>query len=103
MAFAGEGQHQDAGGKMVHVAPDTTSTIVSKSISQGGGRTSYRGLVQVDRARSDAKATCVCDALLLDEDSRSDTYPYMDIHEEDARSATRPRCPRSATSRSSTS
>ncbi|MCB0881855.1 MAG: Fe-S cluster assembly protein SufB [Thermoleophilia bacterium] len=83
VAFASEGMHQDAGAKMVHVAPDTSSTVVSKSISRGGGRTSYRGLVQVDPGARRAKASVVCDALLLDEDSRSDTYPYMDIHEED--------------------
>jgi len=83
VAFASEGMHQDAGAKMVHVAPDTSSTIVSKSISKGGGRTSYRGLVQVEPGARRAKASVVCDALLLDEDSRSDTYPYMDIQEED--------------------
>ena len=83
VAMAGEGMHQDAGAKMVHVAPDTSSTIVSKSISQGGGRTSYRGLVKVEPGARRVKASVVCDALLLDEDSRSDTYPYMDIQEED--------------------
>ena len=84
VAFASEGMHQDAGAKMVHVAPDTSSTIISKSISKGGGRTSYRGLVKVEPGAKRAKASVVCDALLLDEDSRSDTYPYMDIQEEDA-------------------
>jgi len=84
VAMAGPGMHQDAGAKMVHVASDTTSTIVSKSISQGGGRTSYRGLVKVEPGARRAKASVVCDALLLDEDSRSDTYPYMDIQESDA-------------------
>src|SRR6187455_1457190 len=84
VAMASEGMHQDAGAKMVHVAPDTSSTIISKSISRGGGRTSYRGLVQVEPGAKRAKASVVCDALLLDEDSRSDTYPYMDIREEDA-------------------
>jgi Fe-S cluster assembly protein SufB len=84
VAFAGDGQHQDAGGKVVHVAPRTSSQIISKSISKGGGRTSYRGLVQVDPGAKRAKASVVCDALLLDEDSRSDTYPYMDIREEDS-------------------
>ena len=84
MAMASEGMHQDAGAKMVHVAPDTSSTIVSKSISRGGGRTSYRGLVQVEPGAKRSKASVVCDALLLDEDSRSDTYPYMDIQEEDS-------------------
>ncbi len=83
IAFASEGMHQDAGAKMVHVAPDTSSTIVSKSISKGGGRTSYRGLVRVEPGAKRVKASVVCDALLLDDDSRSDTYPYMDIQEED--------------------
>jgi Fe-S cluster assembly protein SufB len=83
VAFASENMHQDAGAKMVHVAPDTSSTIVSKSISKGGGRTSYRGLVRVEPGARRVKASVVCDALLLDEDSRSDTYPYMDIQEED--------------------
>ena len=84
VAMASEGMHQDAGAKMVHVAPDTSSTIVSKSISKGGGRASYRGLVQVEPGAERAKASVVCDALLLDEDSRSDTYPYMDIREENS-------------------
>jgi Fe-S cluster assembly protein SufB len=83
VAFANEGMHQDAGAKMVHVASDTSSTIVSKSVSKGGGRTSYRGLVRVEPGAKRVKASVVCDALLLDEDSRSDTYPYMDIQEED--------------------
>ncbi len=83
IAFASEGMHQDAGAKMVHVASDTSSTIVSKSVSKGGGRTSYRGLVRVEPGAKRVKASVVCDALLLDEDSRSDTYPYMDIQEED--------------------
>ncbi|MGA7097191.1 MAG: Fe-S cluster assembly protein SufB [Acidimicrobiia bacterium] len=84
IAFAGEGQHQDAGAKMVHVAPDTTSTIVSKSISKGGGRAGYRGLVRVEPGAENAKSFVRCDALILDEDSRSDTYPYMEIEENDA-------------------
>ena len=84
VAMASEGMHQDAGAKMVHVAPDTSSTIVSKSISRGGGRTSYRGLVQVQPGAKRSRASVVCDALLLDDDSRSDTYPYMDIQEEDS-------------------
>src|SRR5688572_12578799 len=84
VAMASEGMHQDAGAKMVHVAPDTSSTIVSKSISRGGGRTSYRGLVQVEPGAERSKASVVCDALLLDEESRSDTYPYMDIREENS-------------------
>ncbi len=84
IAFAGEGQHQDAGAKMVHAAPNTTSTIVSKSISKGGGRSGYRGLVRVEPGAEDAKSMVRCDALILDEDSRSDTYPYMEIEENDA-------------------
>jgi Fe-S cluster assembly protein SufB len=82
LAFAGPGQHQDAGGKIVHVAPDTTSTIISKSISKGGGRTSYRGLLKVHEGAKNVKSTVRCDALLLDQDSRSDTYPVMEIDEE---------------------
>jgi Fe-S cluster assembly protein SufB len=82
LAFAGPGQHQDAGGKIVHVAPDTTSTIISKSISRGGGRTSYRGLLKVHEGAKNVKSTVRCDALLLDQDSRSDTYPVMEIDEE---------------------
>jgi len=83
IAFAGEGQHQDAGAKMIHAAPNTTSTIVSKSISKAGGRTSYRGLVKVYPGMKGAKSSVRCDALLMDEDSRSDTYPYMDIEEDE--------------------
>ena len=82
IAFAGPGQHQDAGAKMIHAAPNTTSTIVSKSISKAGGRTSYRGLVKVYPGMTGAKSSVRCDALLMDEDSRSDTYPYMDIEED---------------------
>jgi Fe-S cluster assembly protein SufB len=74
--------HQDAGGKVVHVAPNTTSTIISKSISKGGGRTSYRGLLKVHEGAKNARSTVRCDALLLDEASRSDTYPVMEIDEE---------------------
>jgi len=85
IAFAGEGQHQDAGAKMVHAAPETTSTIVSKSISKDGGRTTYRGLVKVEEGAYGVKSHVRCDALILDEDSRSDTYPYMEIGEKDAR------------------
>jgi len=84
IAFAGEDQHQDAGAKMVHVAPDTTSMIVSKSISKNGGRTSYRGLVKVYPEAKNVKASVRCDALLLDEKSRSDTYPTMEIGEKEA-------------------
>ncbi len=83
IAFAGEGQLLDAGAKMVHVAPDTTSTIISKSISKGGGRTSYRGLVRVEPGAEKARSFVRCDALILDEASRSDTYPYMEIEEND--------------------
>ncbi|OLR93955.1 Fe-S cluster assembly protein SufB [Actinokineospora bangkokensis] len=83
IAFAGEGQHQDAGAKMVHMAPHTSSTIVSKSVARGGGRTSYRGLVQVNKRAHHAKSTVKCDALLVDQISRSDTYPYVDIREDD--------------------
>ena len=81
VAFAGQGQHQDAGGKMVHVAPNTTSTITSKSISKAGGRTSYRGLVKVHPGASNVKSFVKCDALLLDEKSISDTYPYIECDE----------------------
>ncbi|WP_018722888.1 Fe-S cluster assembly protein SufB [Salinispora fenicalii] len=83
VAMAGEGQHQDAGAKMVHAAPRTSSTIVSKSIARGGGRTSYRGLVQVLEGSHSSKSTVKCDALLVDTVSRSDTYPYVDIREDD--------------------
>jgi Fe-S cluster assembly protein SufB len=83
IAFAGEGQHQDAGAKMVHMAPYTSSTIVSKSVARGGGRTSYRGLVQVNKRAHHSKSTVKCDALLVDTISRSDTYPYVDIREDD--------------------
>jgi Fe-S cluster assembly protein SufB len=85
VAYAGEGQHQDAGAKMTHVAPETTSIIESKSISKDGGRTTYRGLVKVDDGAHNVKSHVRCDALILDEDSRSDTYPYMEIEEKDAR------------------
>ncbi len=84
IAYAGPGQHQDAGGKMFHVAPETSSRIISKSVSRGGGRTSYRGLVQVSPGATGVKSKVVCDALLLDEASRSDTYPDMKIHEQKA-------------------
>ena len=83
IAFAGEGQHQDAGAKMVHAAPHTSSTIVSKSVARGGGRTSYRGLVQIDEGAYGSKSTVKCDALLVDTISRSDTYPYVDVREDD--------------------
>jgi len=83
VAFAGEGQHQDAGSKMVHAAPNTSSTIVSKSVARGGGRASYRGLIQVNPGAKGSKSTVKCDALLVDDISRSDTYPYNDIREDD--------------------
>ncbi len=81
IAFANSGQILDAGAKMVHVASNTTSLITSKSISKGGGRSAYRGLVRVEEGATNAKSYVMCDALLLDEDSRSDTYPYMEIEE----------------------
>ncbi|WP_433700590.1 Fe-S cluster assembly protein SufB [Nocardiopsis sp. CA-288880] len=84
IAFAGEGQHQDTGSKMVHCAPNTSSTIVSKSVARGGGRASYRGLVQVQEGAHNAKSSVKCDALLIDTISRSDTYPYNDLREDDA-------------------
>ncbi len=83
VAFAGEGQHQDAGAKMVHAAPHTSSTIISKSVARGGGRTSYRGLVQVQEGAHHSRSTVKCDALLIDTLSRSDTYPYVDVREDD--------------------
>jgi Fe-S cluster assembly protein SufB len=85
VAYAGPGQHQDAGAQMVHAAPETTSTIISKSICKDGGRTSYRGKVHVDKGATGSKSFVRCDALILDETSRSDTYPYMEINERDAR------------------
>jgi FeS assembly protein SufB len=84
IAFAGAGQHQDAGAKMVHAAPNTTSTIISKSISKDGGRAGYRGLVRVEPGAENSKSFVRCDALILDDKSRSDTYPYMEIEENDA-------------------
>ena len=84
VAYAGAGQHQDAGAKMVHAAPETTSKIVSKSISKDGGRTTYRGLVRVEEGMSGCRSHVQCDALLLDQESRSDTYPYQEIGSRDA-------------------
>jgi Fe-S cluster assembly protein SufB len=84
VAFAGDGQHQDAGGKVVHAASNTSSQIISKSVSAYGGRTGYRGLVRVDPKAQDCKSFVQCDALILDEDSRSDTYPYMEIENQTA-------------------
>ncbi|MBF6591857.1 MAG: SufD family Fe-S cluster assembly protein, partial [Ktedonobacterales bacterium] len=83
VAFAGTGQHQDAGGKIVHVAPNTSSQIISKSISKGAGRSSYRGLLKVQKGATNVKSNVRCDALLLNEASRTDTYPYIEIEEED--------------------
>src|SRR5512139_4016662 len=83
MAFAGPGQHQDTGGKAIHFAPHTSSKITSKSISKGGGRTSYRGLLKVHKGADDVKSSVVCDALLLDPQSRSDTYPSIEIDAQD--------------------
>ncbi len=83
IAFASDGQHQDTGAKLVHCAPNTTGQIISKSISKGGGRSSYRGLVRVEKGAKNTKCNVVCDALILDERSRSDTYPYIEIAEQD--------------------
>ncbi|MEV6097717.1 Fe-S cluster assembly protein SufB [Nocardia sp. NPDC051981] len=83
IAFAGPDQHQDTGAKMLHLAPHTSSTIISKSVARGGGRASYRGLVQVNKGAHGSKSTVKCDALLVDNVSRSDTYPYVDIREDD--------------------
>jgi len=83
MAFAGPGQHQDTGGKILHFAPNTSSKITSKSISMGSGRASYRGLLKVHEGADNVKSNVVCDALLLDPESRSDTYPYIEIDEDD--------------------
>ena len=84
IAFAGKGQHQDTGAKMVHMAPDTTSKITSKSVSRSNGRSTYRGLLHVAKGATNVKSTVRCDALLLDETSKTDTYPYMEINQEDA-------------------
>lgn len=83
LAFASNGQHQDAGGKMIHFAPNTSSKVTSKSISKGTGRSSYRGLLKVHKGAVNSRSNVVCDALLLDPESRSDTYPYIEIDEED--------------------
>ncbi|OKL47581.1 Fe-S cluster assembly protein SufB [Boudabousia liubingyangii] len=83
IAFAGEGQHQDTGSKMVHLAPHTSSSIVSKSVARGGGRSAYRGLVQVMEEARHSKSNVLCDALLVDQISRSDTYPYVDVRTDD--------------------
>jgi len=83
VAFASSGQHQDAGGKAIHFAPNTSSKITSKSISRGNGRSSYRGLLKVHRRAEGSKSNVVCDALLLDPESRSDTYPYIEVDAQD--------------------
>ncbi|MEU0543414.1 Fe-S cluster assembly protein SufB [Nocardia sp. NPDC005978] len=83
IAFAGAGQHQDTGAKMLHLAPHTSSNIISKSVARGGGRASYRGLVQVNKGAYGSSSSVKCDALLVDNISRSDTYPYVDIREDD--------------------
>ena len=83
IAFSSAGQHQDAGAKLVHCAPHTTGQIISKSISKNGGRSSYRGLVKVEKGATQSKSSVVCDALILDKESRSDTYPYIEIDEQD--------------------
>ncbi len=83
MAFAGSGQHQDTGGKMIHLADDTSSQIISKSISKSNGRASYRGLLKIEKELKNIKSNVVCDALLLDDQSRSDTYPYIEIDSQD--------------------
>ena len=83
IAFAGEGQHQDTGAKMVHMAPHTSSHIVSKSIARNGGRSAYRGLVQIEENARHSRSNVLCDALLVDEISRSDTYPYVDVRTDD--------------------
>lgn len=83
IGFAGPGQQQDTGAKMVHMAPHTSSSIVSKSVSRGGGRTSYRGLVQINARARHSKSNVLCDALLVDKVSRTDTYPYVDVRTDD--------------------
>ena len=84
IAYAGDGQHQDTGGKVVHAAPHTTSSIVSKSISKGTGRATYRGLCKVYEGSTSARSNVECDALLIDDTARSDTYPYIEIEEQSA-------------------
>jgi len=83
IAFSGKGQQHDTGGKVIHLAPDTSSKIISKSISKDGGRASYRGLLRVNKGNTNVKSNVVCDALLLDDHSRSDTYPYIEVDEQD--------------------
>jgi Fe-S cluster assembly protein SufB len=83
IAFAGKGQHQDAGAKITHMAPDTSSVITSKSISKDGGRSSYRGLLAVKPGATGSKSQVICDALIIDADSQTDTFPYIRIDEDD--------------------
>ena len=83
LGFAGKGQYQDTGAKMIHLAPHTSSTIVSKSISRNGGRAAYRGLVKIIKGAEKSSSSVVCDALLVDDYSRSDTYPHVDVREDD--------------------
>ena len=83
IAFSGKGQQHDTGGKVIHLAPDTSSKIISKSISKDGGRASYRGLLRINKGSTNVKSNIVCDALLLDDHSRSDTYPYIEVDEQD--------------------
>ena len=84
IAYSGDGQHQDTGGKVVHAAPHTTSSIISKSISKGHGRSTYRGLCKVHEGAHHARSNVECDALLINDTSRTDTYPYIEIEENDA-------------------
>jgi Fe-S cluster assembly protein SufB len=84
IAFAGQGQHQDTGAKMVHLAPNTTSKVTSKSVSRRDGRSTYRGMLHVAKGATGVKSTVRCDALLMDDTSKTDTYPYMEINQEDA-------------------
>ncbi len=84
VAFAGKGQHQDTGGKVIHLAPNTTSKLIAKSVSKDGGRTTYRGLLHVSKLADNVKSTVRCDALLLDQISKTDTYPYNEVNNESA-------------------
>ena len=102
VAYAGKGMHTDAGGKAIHAAPHTTSVLTSKSVSKDGGRTGYRGLVRIEPGAHHAKSNVRCDALILDEESRSDTYPYVEVEEERRSSATRRASRGSARTSSST-
>nr|MDK8533944.1 Fe-S cluster assembly protein SufB [Gleimia europaea] len=83
IGFAGEGQHQETGAKMHHMAPYTSSTVVAKSVARNGGRASYRGLVEIDEKAHHSKSNVLCDALLVDKESRTDTYPYVDVRNDD--------------------